>query len=67
MIEYELIQQRARELQARAEHHRLIAEARAALPGRGRRLPALAAVLGRLGGGVGGGGADQRAARPAEC
>jgi hypothetical protein len=50
MIEYELIQQRAVELRNRAEHARLVREARETLPGRGRRFGGL---LGRLGGAAG--------------
>ncbi len=71
MIEYELIQQRGRELQARAAHQRLVDEARtAARPAGARRRPvraALATLFGRLTGGAGGEGAEQRASRPVEC
>ncbi|MGW2255071.1 hypothetical protein ACWCXH_33540 [Kitasatospora sp. NPDC001660] len=40
MIEYELIQQQVHELQARAEHQRLVREAKAA--GRAKRRPVVA-------------------------
>ena len=50
MFEYEFIQQRAAELQARAEYERLVRVARAAQPVRGRRFGGL---LGRLSGSAG--------------
>ena len=50
MFEYEFIQQRAAELQARAEYERLVRAARAAQPARGRRFGGL---LGRLSGSAG--------------